>query len=195
MKFNNLPKLIVVDLDYTIWPFWVDCHISGAPFKVNNKGLVVDRSGFVVKLYPYVASILIFLKCELKLDLAIASRTPEPVWAQGILEKMTISATEEQLKKLYVSFNLNPPSELSQNLLQPYAMLDLFESVQMYPGNKIPHFNKIKKETGYEFQEMAFFDDEPRNIKDVNGLGVSTLLVGEKGLNVNALLELLEGYK
>jgi hypothetical protein len=38
-----LPKLIAFDLDYTLWPFWVDTHVS-APVKArDNNSRVVDR--------------------------------------------------------------------------------------------------------------------------------------------------------
>jgi magnesium-dependent phosphatase 1 len=38
-----LPKLIAFDLDYTLWPFWVDTHVS-APVKArDNNSRCVDR--------------------------------------------------------------------------------------------------------------------------------------------------------
>jgi hypothetical protein len=38
-----LPKLIVFDLDYTLWPFWVDTHCS-APIKArDNNSRVADK--------------------------------------------------------------------------------------------------------------------------------------------------------
>jgi hypothetical protein len=38
-----LPKLIAFDLDYTLWPFWVDTHVS-APVKArDNNSRTVDR--------------------------------------------------------------------------------------------------------------------------------------------------------
>lgn len=38
-----LPKMIAFDLDYTLWPFWVDTHVS-APLKAKSGGThSVDR--------------------------------------------------------------------------------------------------------------------------------------------------------
>lgn len=38
-----LPKLVAFDLDYTLWPFWVDTHVS-APVKArDNNSRAVDR--------------------------------------------------------------------------------------------------------------------------------------------------------
>ena len=54
-----LPKLFVFDLDYTLWPFWVDTHVSG-PLKATKDGLVVkDRYNESYGFYTDVAGILV----------------------------------------------------------------------------------------------------------------------------------------
>ena len=35
----------------------------------------------------------------------------------------------------------------------------------------------MKKQSGYEFSEMLFFDDEPRNKHDLDKIGVMTIMV------------------
>ena len=61
-KGDNNDFLVVFDLDYTLWPFWVDTHIS-PPFhlkKVKETGekILEDGYGFEIKLYPEVFQIL-----------------------------------------------------------------------------------------------------------------------------------------
>ncbi|GLG92530.1 Uncharacterized protein GBIM_00207 [Gryllus bimaculatus] len=78
------PKLIVFDLDYTLWPFWVDTHVD-RPFRKDKNGVVYDRNGQKVKFYPEVPDVLEKLQTE-GYTLAIASRTGEIRGANELVE-------------------------------------------------------------------------------------------------------------
>jgi magnesium-dependent phosphatase 1 len=38
-----VPKLFVFDLDYTLWPFWVDTHVTPPIKAKDNNSRCVDR--------------------------------------------------------------------------------------------------------------------------------------------------------
>ncbi|XP_077234133.1 haloacid dehalogenase-like hydrolase (HAD) superfamily protein [Tasmannia lanceolata] len=69
--FQILPRLVVFDLDYTLWPFYCECRSK------NEKP----------SLYPHAKGILYALK-DKGIDVAIASRSPTPDIAKAFLKKM-----------------------------------------------------------------------------------------------------------
>lgn len=59
------PKVIVFDLDYTLWPFWVDRGINiELPFKHVGENKVCDATGREVKSFPDIKPLLQRLHTE-----------------------------------------------------------------------------------------------------------------------------------
>ncbi|XP_047182769.1 magnesium-dependent phosphatase 1-like [Vigna umbellata] len=73
--FEILPKLVVFDLDYTLWPFYCEC-----------------RSKHEMRsLCPHTKGILLALK-EKGIDVAIASRSPTANLTTVFLNKLVLSS-------------------------------------------------------------------------------------------------------
>ncbi|KAF4636605.1 hypothetical protein G7Y89_g1478 [Cudoniella acicularis] len=144
-----LPKLIVFDLDYTLWPFWVDTHVT-PPLKASSAhDSAKDRFGETFSFYHEVPSILHSLR-ERGIKVGVASRTSAPDLGREMLRLLHISDGEGKKRKA----------------------IDYFDHMEIYPGSKITHFTKLQKATGLKFEEMLFFDDESRN-RNVETLGVT----------------------
>ncbi|KAG6053353.1 hypothetical protein E4U17_004793 [Claviceps sp. LM77 group G4] len=164
-----LPKLIVFDLDYTLWPFWVDTHVS-PPLKPSpTRTSATDKFGDDFALYADVPWILQLLPhatgCDSSPDkpikLGVASRTSAPSLARDLLKMLHLPPLEEGDK---------PKSK-------PRRAIDVFDGpMEIYPGSKIRHFEAIHKKTGIGFEDMLFFDDERRNA-ETERLGLTMRLV------------------
>lgn len=146
-----LPKLIVFDLDYTLWPFWVDTHVT-PPLKASpTHDSAKDKFGENFAFYQQVPAILVSLR-ERGIKIAAASRTHAPDLGREMLRLLHIADGKGKKKAI-----------------------DYFDYLEIYPGSKITHFTKLQKATGLRFEEMLFFDDEARN-KNVETLGVTSKL-------------------
>ncbi|XP_049982049.1 magnesium-dependent phosphatase 1 isoform X1 [Alexandromys fortis] len=99
-----LPKLAVFDLDYTLWPFWVDTHVD-PPFHKSSDGTVRDRRGQNIRLYPEVPEVLERLR-SLGVPVAAASRTGETEGANQLLELF-------DLVKYFVHREIYPGSKVA----------------------------------------------------------------------------------
>jgi magnesium-dependent phosphatase 1 len=165
-----LPKLMAFDLDYTLWPFWVDTHVTG-PLKATEGGLKVkDRYGEGYGFYADVGGVLESVRtschirrsrttntCQCKAKdilIAAASRTSAPDLGREMLKLLKI-----------------PNASGSSG-----RAIDYFDHLQIYPGSKTTHFTRIHRDSGIAYDEMLFFDDESRN-KNVETLGVTMWLV------------------
>ncbi|KAL2231492.1 magnesium-dependent phosphatase 1-like [Sesamum indicum] len=73
--FQVLPRLVVFDLDHTLWPFYCEC--------LSNRDMP--------SLYPHAKGILYALK-DKGIDIAIASRSPTSDIANTFLEKLGLKS-------------------------------------------------------------------------------------------------------
>ncbi|KAG5928919.1 hypothetical protein E4U42_007624 [Claviceps africana] len=160
-----LPKLVVFDLDYTLWPFWVDTHVS-PPLKPSPaRTSATDKSGEDFAFYADVPWILQLLSRATghdsapgtPLKLGIASRTSAPQLARDLLKMLHLPPADEGDK--------------------PRRAIDVFDGpLEIYPSSKLRHFEAIQKKTGVRFEDMLFFDDERRNA-ETERLGLTMWLV------------------
>ena len=152
---NNNDFLVVFDLDYTLWPFWVDTHIS-PPFnvkKVKETGekILKDGYSYEIKLYPEVFQILEKAKKD-GIKMGTVSRTLEPEYGKRLLKLM-------DLEKYFVSCEFDT-------------------------GTKVSSIKKIAEMAGIRggIRKCLLFDDETRNIRDIENAGGIGILLNN-GLN------------
>ena len=74
--------------------------------------------------------------------------------------------------------------EWARRLLELLGIRDKFKYEEIFPGSKVTHFNNLKEKSGIDFDKILFYDDEPRNIDEVSGLGVNCYLV-RNGINID----------
>ncbi|KAF8530229.1 magnesium-dependent phosphatase-1 [Hysterangium stoloniferum] len=159
---KRVPQLIAFDLDYTLWPFWIDTHVTPPLKRTDNS--VEDKYGSPVEFYPDVPQILNQIRAFKDSKIAACSRTHTPALAREALSLISVPLPVKKGKE----------AELT-------AAINFFDETEIYPGSKIAHFKKIHERTGIPYSEMLFYDDEHRN-REVESLGVTFILV-RNGLN------------
>ncbi|EHY58060.1 uncharacterized protein HMPREF1120_06078 [Exophiala dermatitidis NIH/UT8656] len=166
-----LPALLVFDLDYTLWPFWVDTHVS-APVKPASPAgqyntRMLDRDGESFSFYDDVPAILAAAK-ERGIPMSLASRTHAPDLARDMLRGLHVpSSTEKNTSQQNpqaldnnsdvddVDDNdeqhfptqgalQNNPNNTNISTLSPRRAVDFFIHSQIYPGTKTTHFRRIR---------------------------------------------------
>lgn len=152
------PKLVVFDLDYTLWPFWIDTHVAPPPYAARDGGAhAVDRHGLALRLFPEVRAVLAALHAR-GVAVGVASRTNEPEWARALMGLLTVG-------------NVGGGGATTLAACVHHA--------EIFPGDKQAHFHRLARASGVAFGDMLFFDDEPRNIASVSRLGVTAVLVDD----------------
>ncbi|KAK3911985.1 Magnesium-dependent phosphatase 1 [Frankliniella fusca] len=148
MSEQRKPKLIVFDLDYTLWPFFVQTQVA-RPLIKNSDGDVFDRYHQPIKPFLEVPMILSDLHGK-GYELAIASRTCE---IRG-----------------------------ANQLIKLFEWDKYFKYKEIYPISKLKHFSKLCGDSGFNYEEMLFFDDDKRNIQLLSEKGVTCIHVPRVGV-------------
>ncbi|KAK2038721.1 magnesium-dependent phosphatase-1 [Colletotrichum somersetense] len=168
-----LPALVVFDLDYTLWPFWVDTHVA-PPLKANpSHSAVADRHGESFAFYPDVPGVLYTLPLA-GVRVAVASRTSAPDLARDMLKLLHVPPPSTSTG---TGSDENGGGGGGGKKDKAKRALDCFDGpLEIYPSSKIKHFEAIARKTGVAYTDMLFFDDESRN-RETESLGVTMYLV------------------
>lgn len=161
---------MVFDLDYTLWPFWVDTHPTPPLTLHPTKPMtVIDR-------YP---------PPSLPPPLSLSSILTPP--SSYKTEFTPFSTTHPLLTALHTSnilVSLASRTEAPPLARQVLDLLHLRQYItgyeEIYPGSKVGHFRRLAEKSGVGYEEMVFFDDERRNREVEGKLGVVTVIVTEE---------------
>lgn len=197
-----LPPLIVFDLDYTLWPFWVDTHVS-PPLKpapttpqAPTPTAAVDRVGETFRFYTDVPRILRLLPAA-GVRLAVASRTSTPDIARDMLRVLHVPPAAALASSTFGGPGQGLPAGVEagpqrrdgagadssvsvgrkEKEGKARRAVDFFDAgLEMYPSSKKRHMEALQRRTGVALRDVLFFDDESRN-RDVETMGVTMWLV------------------
>jgi magnesium-dependent phosphatase 1 len=131
--------------------------------------LTFHRWGESFSFYTPIPSILIACRA-VKIQMGLASRTHTPDLAREMLKQLHISS---QNRPSSSPTDTTPDSSKPNASEKPLRSYDLFQYIQIFPGSKTKHFERIQKSSGIPYGQMLFFDDELRNRNVETELGVT----------------------
>ncbi|CDR99751.1 related to magnesium-dependent acid phosphatase [Sporisorium scitamineum] len=183
-----LPGLVVFDLDYTLWPLWVDTHVD-PPLRRRALDInkVYDRNGQLLSFFPHVPSILLWLK-RAGVPVAAASRTSAPSVARQALNRLFL------VDDAHLLDDQQKQGE-EANEIKVVKAIDLFDYQEIYPGSKITHFRNLQRDSGVAYEDMIFFDDEYRNSEVGSKLGVHFVEVGHQGTDLGLVEKAIREWR
>lgn len=145
------PRVIVWDLDGTLWSPEMYQLYGGAPFaRHEESGDVRDARGEWVRLLGDARAILAALKRDKPhIKVGVASTCDEPEWARECLRKIVVEGDAA---------------------LEGHFHGDVVEIYKAY--TKEVHLRAIAKKSSCALHEMMFFDNQRDNIGVAKQLGV-----------------------
>ena len=171
-RLVHKPKCIVFDLDYTLWPFFIDDQVVKV-YKWNEEGVLktkmVDHKNKPITHYE---------------DITLIIKTLKDICFQGSNSLHMAIASRATMHDRAVEF------------FELFGWSGYFDSIQIYSGSKEKHMKNIFRELRLSnFNEILFFDDNRSNIEQAQRMGVIAHQVRRHyGLHVNELIKGLEKY-
>jgi magnesium-dependent phosphatase 1 len=91
------------------------------------------------------------------------------------VEQMLIELHSRE--KFIVAASRTYQPDWANDLLRLFDIDRYFHLKEIYPADKTKHFKNIQQHFNLPYSDMVFFDDEYRNIVDVEELGVKSVYV------------------
>ncbi|KAI9991936.1 hypothetical protein PInf_017316 [Phytophthora infestans] len=189
-KWDHIPRLVVFDLDFTLW-YPEMYELWGAPFKKNpTTGVVTDCKGEQVHFFGAVHTVLNTT------EVAVASRTTEPKWAKTCMRLMDvdIGGVSSKGDKEEEDEETEENDKEEGEGVEKTSLQSIVDYEAIYPRNKRVHFEQPKKDSGIPYGEMLFFDNEYGNVHDIQKLGV-TCAYCPQGLTEGSWIQGMEAFQ
>eukprot|EP00980_Cylindrotheca_fusiformis_P007395 scaffold1525_cov142-Cylindrotheca_fusiformis.AAC.195 len=159
-----LPKLIVFDLDNTLWT--PELYQLRKLQRANQ----TPRAGKDVKLMKGAQKVLTEYVPKLQeqgVQFAVASRTKSVEWAHSLMGQ--------------------------------FGLKEVMCYIEIFPGDKKQHFQKMQQASGFQFEDMLFFDDardgKYGNCEPVSEMGVLAVHCPNGLHDENVFTTALDQYK
>jgi magnesium-dependent phosphatase 1 len=165
---DNFPRLLVFDLDGTLWtPELYQIRKRTPP--------TVEKD---IRLFPEALEILRFCRKTQenslfphKVEFAIASRTNKRDWAEQLLDDFSIPGSDGAV-----------------------PLRSLFQYIEIRTGSKKQHLANLRQGSGVPYSSMLFLDDDARmNLGESSQLGVLSCHT-PRGITVEYFVKALAKY-
>ncbi|CAM6126642.1 unnamed protein product [Calypogeia fissa] len=196
-----LPKLVVLDLDFTVWPFYcwffqslellpgLSFAVDAAPsiedffaiecFLPRPSGAVDDFDNLILSAQQWAAG-------------QLSGHGDPPKVYSDVVD--IVKALAAQKVEMAIA-SRTPSASVAKTFLEKLSINHYFPSKEIYFTiySKTKHFTALNEKTGIPYNSMLFFDDELKNIVAASRLGVTGIVVRE-GLDLKSLEKGLNAF-